>query len=381
MTEATDSPMPPLAEVASVPVDGLVLDWRNPRLIGLDAAPSDSVIVAQLYRDEDLSELLQSIAANGYLDIEPLVVLDEGAGGLTVLEGNRRLAALRLFRDNDLARRVRDECGVRIVIPAMPDEHRPTLERVSVYRVARREDSWSFIGFKHINGAARWESYAKAKFAADWYKGDETPLEEIARRIGDKHDTIKRMVNAIYVLEQAQRQGVFSIEDRVAPRFSFSHLYTALSRAPYMDFLGLEAAWSRFDPTPDPIPEENLERLTEVLRWIYGSKSEEVEPVIQSQNPDIKRLAEVLGSSEALMVLRETGSLTNAHASTQSVESKFSGALLRARDEIREASNNLRGFDGQDNTLVEVAGDVSEIAQTVHQRLMKRLRDAAAMEE
>ena len=381
MTEAIEATLPPIREVTSVPVGSLVLDWRNPRLIGLDSEASDSEIIAQLYRDEDLSELLQSIAANGYLDIEPLVVVHEDGDRLTVLEGNRRLAAVRLFRDAELAGRVSEECGVSIVVPEIPNEYRPTLDQVSVYRVAIRKDSWSFIGFKHINGAARWESYAKAKFAAEWYRQDETSLAEIAGRIGDRHDTIKRMVNAVYVLEQAQRQGVFSIEDRVTQRFSFSHLYTALSRAPYMDFLGLEAAWSRFDPEQNPIPGERLDRLKEVLHWIYGSKTEEVEPVIQSQNPDIKRLAEVLDSPEGLLVLRETGSLTNAHASTLSVERKFSGALLRARDEIRDASNNLRGFDGKDTTLVEIAGDVSETAQTVHQRLMRRVRDAVAADE
>ena len=376
MTEAIESRMPPLREVASVPVDNLMLDWRNPRLLGVDSDASDSEIVAKLYRDEDLSELLQSIAANGYLDIEPLVVVNEDGANLTVLEGNRRLAALRLFRDPDLATQVREESKVGIVVPDMPEAHRPTLERVSVYRVAVREDSWSFIGFKHINGAARWDSYAKAKFAADWYRLDGTSLSEIAKRIGDKHDTIKRMVNAIYVLEQAQEAGVFSIEDRTAPRFSFSHLYTALSRAPYMSFLGLDSAWSSFDPTPEPIPPDKLEQLAEIFRWIYGSKMEEVTPIIQSQNPDIKRLAEVLTSAEGLEVLRQTGSLTKAHASTQSVGRKFSGALLRARDEIREASNNLRGFDPQNNSLVEIAGDVSETAQTVHQRLQRKVQDA-----
>ena len=381
MSETIESTMPPLRQVAPVSVDRLMLDWRNPRLIGLEPDAPETQIIAQLYRDEDLSELLQSIAANGYLDIEPLVVVQEEDGDrLTVLEGNRRLAAVRLFRDAGLSTRVMDECGVRIVIPEMLDERRGTLERVSVYRVAVREDSWSFIGFKHINGAARWESYAKAKFAAEWYR-TETSLAEIAGRIGDNHDTIKRMVNAVYVLEQAQQAGVFSIDDRVTPRFSFSHLYTALSRAPYMEFLGLEAAWSRFDPKPNPIPEQKLERLKEVFHWIYGSKTEQVEPVIQSQNPDIKRLAEVLDSAEGLLVLRETGSLMNAHASTQSVERKFSGALLRARDEIRDASNNLRGFDGRDTTLVEIAGDVSETAQTVYQRLMRKVRDEASVDE
>lgn len=377
MPEAEESSMPPLREATAVCVDRLVLDWRNPRLMAVDASASATEIVAQLYRAEDLSELLQSIAANGYLDIEPLVVVAESDSRLTVLEGNRRLAALRLFKDPGLAQQVRDTSGVRVVLPDISDERRASLDRVSVYRVARREDSWSFIGFKHINGAARWESYAKAKFAADWYRVGGTSLEDIAKRIGDKHDTVKRMVNAVYVLEQAQEAGVFSVEDRMAPRFSFSHLYTALSRAPYMEFLGLDRTWSGYEPTPEPVPAGNLAQLGEVLRWIYGSRQDDVEPVVQSQNPDIRRLADVLQSDTGLAILRATNSLTSAHESTLSVTHKFTGALLRARDDIREASNNLRGFDEKDNSLVEVAADVSETAQTVHQRLMRKVRDAA----
>ena len=377
MTKAIKSALPPLREVATVPVDSLALDWRNPRLIDLECDASDSKIIAQLYRNEDLSELLQSIAANGYMDIEPLIVVREDRDALTVLEGNRRLAAVRLFREPELARRATEESGVRIVVPELSDEHRPTLEQVSVYRVAAREESWSFIGFKHINGAARWESYAKARFAADWYRRDSTSLAEIAKRIGDRQDTVKRMVNAVYVLEQAEKEGAFSIEDRVPARFSFSHLYTALCRAPYVDFLGLE----RFDPQPDPIPRKRLKRLKEILHWIYGSRMEEVEPVIQSQNPDIKLLADVLESPEGLMVLRETKLLTKAHASTQSVAGKFTGALLRAREDIRDATNNLRGFDGSDTTLVGIAGDISETAQAVHQRLVRRVREATSVDE
>ncbi len=368
----------PSQEVVSVSVDRLVLDRRNPRLMGIGRDASDTQIIAQLYRSEDLSELLQSIAANGYLDIEPLIVLSKG-DHLVVLEGNRRLAAIRLHRELELGAQVFDECGLRIIVPEMPDQHRATLDRVSVYRVDHREEAWSFIGFKHINGAARWESYAKAKFAADWYRSDRTSgtsLAEIARKIGDKHDTIKRMVNAIYVLEQAEDRQVFSIEDRATRRFSFSHLYTALSRAPYMDFLGLESAWSRYDPSPDPVPESKLDNLSEILRWIYGSKKDDIEPVVRSQNPDVKRLADVLSSPEGLVVLRETGSLADAHASVQPADRKLTGALLRARNEIREASNNLRGFDGYDQSVVDIAADISETAQAVHNHLKLKVLDA-----
>ncbi len=170
-----------LRSTTLVPTDWLVLDHGNPRLVSVSAQATDAGVVAALYQGEDLGELLSSIAANGYLDIEPLIVLEK-AGWLVVLEGNRRLAAIRLFREAGLAARVSEEGGVKVSVPAIPEQYRETLNRVTVYRVASREEAWPFIGFKHINGAAKWESYAKAKFAADWYRGHGVTLADIARR-------------------------------------------------------------------------------------------------------------------------------------------------------------------------------------------------------
>ena len=370
----------PLKVPTAVPVEWLDLDHRNPRLMGVGEETTDAEIIAELYRSEDLGELLESIAGNGYLDIEPLIVL-LNRDRLMVLEGNRRLAAIRLFREPGLVTLVFEVGRVKVSVPDFPEEFRGTLDRVSVYRVASREDARPFIGFKHINGAAKWESYAKGKFAADWYRDGGVSLADIASRIGDKHDTVKRMVNAIYVLEQAQGESVFSIEDRSSERFNFSHLYTALARAPYMQFLGLGAAWSRYDPSPNPVPNDHLERLQEVLKWLYGSREDDVSPIVESQNPHIKHLGEVLLSDEALMVLRATGSLLEAHSSTQPAGRKFSEALLRARREIREASNSLRGFDGGDSALVDIAEDVSETAQAIHERMKKKMLAVAMGQE
>ena len=371
--------VPPLKSVGPVTVDRLVLDRQNPRLVSIESNATDLEIIAQLYRAENLDELLESIAANGYLDIEPLIVLEEGES-LVVLEGNRRLAAIRLFKEPDLTTRLFEQSRVKISVPVVSKQHLSTLDSVSVYRVESREDARSFIGFKHINGAAKWESYAKAKFAADWYRSGDVSLIDIASRIGDKHDTIKRMVNAIYALEQAETKDIFRIADRARPRFSFSHLYTALSRAQYMRHLGLVAAWSRHDPNPNPVPDDHLNRLGEVLRWLYGSREEDIDPVVQSQNPDIKHLGDVLESQEGLTVLRAKGSLAEAHMSMQPAGQRLSEALLRARREVREASNSLRGFDGRDTALINIAEDVSETAQTVHARMKKKMQ-IASMED
>ena len=376
----TDFPDIPLKTTVRVPVELLALDPRNPRLVSRGDVPSDVKIIAQLYRSEDLSELLQSIAANGYLDIEPLVVLKEDER-LTVLEGNRRLAAIRLFDRPDLADRILQEEGLRIAIPTFPERFRSTIQKVSVYRVGARAEARSFIGFKHINGAAKWKSYAKARFAAEWYQDVGVSLAEIAAQIGDKHDTIKRMVNAIYVLEQAEREGLYSISDRASPRFNFSHLYTALSRGPYMHFLGLEDSWSKFNPRPDPISQENLYCLAELLKWLYGSKEEGLDPVINSQNPDIKRLADVVENPEGLSILRATSSLADAHLSTYPANQRFSESLVRARREVREASNNLRGFDGREQALVGIAEDISETAQAMHARMVRKVNEVGLEEE
>ena len=375
-SDSTKSPVEiPLETAELVPVEYLVLDPRNPRLLGINADANEVEIIARLYSAEDLSELLQSIASNGYLNIEPLVVLADD-GHLIVLEGNRRLAAVRLFQEPSLATCIFEKEQLRIRLPEITDEVRNTFKEIAVWRVRYREDARSYIGFKHINGAAKWGSYAKAKFAAEWYHDGNSSFSEIAGRIGDRHDTVKRMINAIYVLEQAEDVRVFQIDDRVNPRFNFSHLYTALSRAPYMQFLGVDASWVGFDPNKNPIPADKIDCLREVLRWIYGSKEDGVLPVVQSQNPDIKHLGEVIVNAEGLAVLRARNSLFEAHASIQPADSKFLEALLRARKEIREATNSLRGFDGQNTSLIDIAEDIFEAAKAIFGRMKEKAKEA-----
>ena len=365
-----------------VPVERLRLDRGNPRLVGEGADASDEWIIARLYRSAELDELLQSISENGYLDIEPLVVLPESDGEtLTVLEGNRRLATLRLLREPELVSRIASRDKLRITVPEVEENVRTTFDRVSVYPVASRERARAFIGFKHINGPAKWDAYAKARFAADWYRAAQSEgvgLEQIATAIGDRHDTVKRMVSAIYVLEQARENGLFEIEDRHTRKFNFSHLYTALSRSQYMEYLGLEAAWARHDPRPDQVPGEKIDRLKQVLVWIYGSKTDGVEPVVRTQNPDIKRLGEVLANAEGRHVLEQGRSLDEAHASTESADTRFTASLLRARDGIRDAAGSLRAYDGKDQSLLDIADDVRETAEVVHSRMAKKRREALA---
>lgn len=81
----------------------LSLDKANPRF-GLAHAQTEEEALEILAETANLKELWDSIAERGYEPFEPLVAMEK-EGRLVVLEGNRRLAAVKLLLDPDLLKR------------------------------------------------------------------------------------------------------------------------------------------------------------------------------------------------------------------------------------------------------------------------------------
>ncbi|PTT57434.1 MULTISPECIES: ParB/RepB/Spo0J family partition protein [Aeromonas] len=274
----------------------LILDAKNPRLYnGRDFNDKSEVdeLVKALSDTADLDELIKSISENGYMSIEPLIVMKKD-NGYVVLEGNRRLAAIKLLTEPGLAQKC------RVVVPSSlrPDVLR-SLSEVAVYLVNDESEARSFIGFKHVNGPHKWDSFAKAQFAYKWFvseRGNGLTIDDITKKLGDSNNTVRSIVSAMFVLEQAKNSNVYDIHaDRMSPKFSFSHLYTALNRTEYKDFLGLERDWN-VTLNADPVPSKNIEKLKDVLIGLYGFKKERRLSLISSQNPDLKYFGEVLAN-------------------------------------------------------------------------------------
>lgn len=352
----------PTRTTGKVSVALLDFDPNNPRLIEDSIArPTDAQIIKTLAESSDLSELVESIATNGYIDIEPLVV-QRVKNRFRVLEGNRRLAAIRMLLDPELAK------GTGITPPAITALVKRSLKReVTVYVVSSPDQAREFIGFKHINGPHKWDAIAKARFATDWYNKERSnglTLEKIARRLGDGHDTVVRLVNGMFVLDQAEQEKVFDISDRYPGRkFAFSHLYTALTRPGYREFLGLPEEWRDEDPQPNPVPKNKIENLRKVMLWLYGSKSDEIEPVINSQNPDIKNLGAVLVSSRARTTMLLRGNLREAYAQVEPKGARFEAALINAKQETEKALSQITGYDPADSTLLEIGKDLKDASE------------------
>jgi hypothetical protein len=84
-------------------VSTLELDPLNPRIPALVDAPSQRDIVAYMVEHEEVYDLARSIADFGGLYPGESLIAVEEDGKKTVVEGNRRLAALKLLNSPDLA--------------------------------------------------------------------------------------------------------------------------------------------------------------------------------------------------------------------------------------------------------------------------------------
>ena len=178
----------------------LELDPHNPRLVEFiyGETPSQVQLIRVLWENMAVDELVMSISASGYFSYEPLFVVREGGQNI-VIEGNRRLAALKLMLDPEL----RKEIGA-LGFPKLNAKRRKSLEAIPVIWT-ERIDAWQYIGFKHVNGPVKWDSYPKAQYIARVHNNYHVTLDDIAIQIGDKHRTVQRLYRALMVIEQAER--------------------------------------------------------------------------------------------------------------------------------------------------------------------------------
>jgi len=321
----------------------------------ITADDRDAAMIRTLDEEADIGELITSIIKNMYIHVEPLIVIKDGEK-FRVLEGNRRLAAMRLLMDPELAK----ECGIKIPGDGVAKKILNSFKFVSVYEVKDVADAHALIGFKHIKGPYKWGSFAKAKYVTQQYKDTKQPIEEIAATIGDENDTVRKMIGGMLVLEQAQSMGLFDVADRakVGP-IGFSHLYTALEKPDYRTFLGLKRNWNA-KPSKKPISDDKRDELKEVLLYLYGSKSDGTPSLIKSQNPDLTNLGKTIASSEGLADLRAGLTLEIAYNNVRDDDEVFNEAIRKALAQVNYAMSCATRYDGKDGAAVAVAEKIQK---------------------
>ncbi len=289
----------------------LCMDVENPRfgLIDADDQPEALTILAER---ADLRELWNSINERGFERFEPLVAFSAGNGEYIVVEGNRRLAAVKTLRDPGLL------SGYRITPPTISDRADESTQTLPVMVVDQRSDADDYIGFKHINGPSTWGSLAKAKFAVKLFEklpaseeGGDTRIQHLSRRLGDSRQLILRSLVAYKVFEQARDADLLDDQKLLDNALEFSHLYTMLQNPAARSYLGLtEAPLAEELVRNNPVPPSHGRQLGYMIQWLFGSR--DTPPIIKRQGTDRPKLTKVLTSPEAVLTLETTGDFDRA---------------------------------------------------------------------
>ena len=348
-------------EIQDIEPEELTLDRRNPRF-GLSEAIDETDVLRKLVEKADLEELWNSISERGFENFEPLVATGEN-NQLVVLEGNRRLAAVKLLLNSELFRKTAP--GKRP--PYITSEKLDTCRRLPVVVISNRNNADDYIGFKHVNGPARWPSLAKARFGVNFYERlnvDQTPeerLQSLTKRFGDGRALILRLLVAYKIVQQSIDLGFFDELDVNVESIEFSHLYTLISNPHSRDFIGLSRApLSEQLIRNNPVPPSHERNLFEILGWLYGKHS-----VIQSQANDRPRLQRVLASVDGINELRATGNLADAETV----------AGLINEDWLRAMANIFKSMQKASDAAAIVESSLSEIDREQARSFLKRMNN------
>ena len=179
----------------SVPFTKLHLDGRNPRHESTDDEPS---IIAYLVLNEQIFPLAQDICNRGLSPLERLAAIPHPTldGHYVMVEGNRRLCAIKLLRDP-----VKAPLAERKTFKRLRDS-KPTLPRkIDVAVFENRELANDWIALKHGGlqggiGTRNWKASQSSRF-----------LESISG--GKRPNSL-----ALAVLDFAQDTGIISLQER-----------------------------------------------------------------------------------------------------------------------------------------------------------------------
>jgi len=336
--------------VMNMTQDKVVLEYRNQELLDFDptnprfggqVAKQSQEQIQKILMSEPYyaSELVDSLLNNGFIDYEPLVVKRNG-DRFTIVEGNRRLAAIReIFAHRDKYQgRIEDLKEIPVLV--FPEKAGP--EQKNEMRV--------YLGVRHLLGFREWPPLSKAQFLERESK-EEGGIDRVLAETRLSRAQARRFLLPYRLLRRA--------DEKIPKGEDFWVLAEALGRTGIKAFLRLEVHQDTLQ-----IVSYNKKKLYLLLNYLYGPKTHtgerEAARKIVSDTRDLSRLGKVLSSEKAASVLQTRKSLEEAEIYVDTREeslrrlsrvSRDMGALLKklaagsANPETERLNQAYKQFD------------------------------------
>ena len=343
----------------NIPLEDLCLDLYNPRLPKSKQGKDENTIIEYLLLEASTLELMESIGENDFFVGEMLLVIPNGQGKYIVVEGNRRLTAVKLLNDPTLAK-VKKVATKEVAEVA---KYKPV--ELPCLLFSTREDIQKFIGFVHITGKKSWRMLEKARYLHDIRNGEAfvgMPLsnacKEIARMIGSKAPYVKKMLISYQLYEIIEDENFYQIEDLSDSTFFLNYFSDGLQKEHIRAYLNVDLY------SDTPLVNLHTEHLKELIFWWF-KKTEGVSRVI-GDSEGMKMLNEVLGNEIALKAFKDGFTIFAAYELTNDIDLQFENKVKEALSAIEQAdrlSNRAKQFYKE---LTEDLKTISQIAYKIN---------------
>lgn len=187
-----------------ISIENLDLDSENPRLPEEIAGDHDAM-AEYLIQHGVLHELGYSFLDNGFFEAERLIVVESSSAPdrYTVIEGNRRLAALQCLHGY--------YPEISIVDATPTDEQLKRLTKIPCLVAPDRRHVNSYLAHRHIGGMKTWSAEARARFLRGMVeeeaaKDATNAFRNVGRRIGSNATGVRNSYNALAIVRYAAEE-------------------------------------------------------------------------------------------------------------------------------------------------------------------------------
>lgn len=316
-----------VGSIQFIEVSKLLLDVNNPRFEVEEHEKNQTALANKLILGYDVLTVAESMSRNGFFANEPLVAIidDTDASKFIVIEGNRRLTALKALCDPEFRKTLFDpETWTKL----SKDSSLTNSTKVPVTVVTDRNKINPILGYRHISGIHGWQPLAQARFIAKMIDDENASFEETANSVGKAKADVVRMYRDQAIVRQAAEAGV----DVSRMESSFSLLTLAMSSPALRDFVSAPLG-SAIEKGSKPIPQDKAENLVEVCSWLFG---DETNSAVISDSREISKLGKVIQKPKGLEILRDTRDLTQAKTA---IDDEGMDPLVRLKNRLRAAVN------------------------------------------
>lgn len=257
---------------------------------GVQAKALDLLISNQSF---DLESLRDSIASNGFVPLDQLVVEEfdekDGEKRYLVIEGNRRAAAAKTL--------IKDQADGSV---DLDDKVKVSLEKLPVMIVSgeqKEKDNFhkTLMAIRHVSGIREWGAYQQARLVVEMFEDEAETFTQVAKQIGISPQEVGRRYRASKALQQMEKDDEFGAY--ASPKL-YSFFHEAVSSPNIRD-------WLEF--TNETYTADNEENRTIFYQLLSPSEvdGEKREPKLQNANRQIRQLKNIVVNDAALNVLTD----------------------------------------------------------------------------